>query len=307
MSRTTSSDRPRRGVGAGGVGVGPAVLVACRWPSSSLGRPWRIGRQRCVGLCLPCESVGARGGTRSAAGGRGCGWCRRARRGPASRGAARARRAAGRRPRSRPRTAGGTPRRRAAPGSDPGTAARRPPGRHRAGARGVPVGGQRRRRAPRRGRRRRARRPRHRARSAPRARGPAARRSRSTASGPTVLGQEAQRRRGQVVVLGGQRRVPGVGQRRTRGPGGRGRAGRPAPAPAVDQALGLEVSRCRRTAARVRPSRSASSLAVTGPVLEHRPGHPVAGCASSEPSSATPDGCGRRRQPTREIHNTSVT
>ena len=118
-----------------------------------------------------------------------------------------------------------------------------------------------------------------------------------------LVGQEPQRDGGQVVVRRGQRCVAGVGRGRRPGPGGRGRAGRRrrlercATRPSASR-----LSRCRRTAALVRPSRSASSLAVTGPSSETAgpPGRgwscPTAGLAAAvgEPP------CG-------DIHNTSVT
>ena len=119
------------GGGAGGVGVGPAVLVPAEAGDARPG--WSLG---CVSHCAFLRVTVGLG--RSAVSG--CAWCTPRRRGRWWRDAARGCRPAGRSPRSRPRTAGGTRRRRAPPGSGAGTAARRS---DRGGLGSVALGGQR--------------------------------------------------------------------------------------------------------------------------------------------------------------------
>ena len=123
MLRTTSSDRPRFAVAAGGVGVGPAERVAAE--AVELGVRGLGNRGHCAVLLV----VGAR---EAVVAGRGS--CRRRRRGRWWPVAGRGCRAGARRPRSRPRTARGTARRRGRPGSGAGTAAHPRAARSPAGA-----------------------------------------------------------------------------------------------------------------------------------------------------------------------------
>ena len=260
-------------VGAGGVGVGPAVLVAAEAvelgvvPWWSCGLPsWRVSW---------CWS-GARRVPAARRAGRG--WCRRGRRGRAWPGAGRARRAAGRTRRSRPRRAGGTPARRAARGSGPGTTARRAgyAGRGRADRRGVAVDGealgQGLRARPTASRRR------------PRRAGVAALELTDALLGERADGvvaeagpQVAQRGRGEVVVPGGHRRVAAVGGDVAPGGPAAAAAGRSGDCQTATRPSAARASRCRRTAAGVEPEPAGQHAGADGPGLEHRPADTVAG------------------------------